>query len=172
MDCQRKYELEKAEGGGFELVDKSSTPFKPTDEQILFLERWLWDWDYGLDAQKAMASLDGTMGDLKRWKRDPEFIRLIRAEREKRFAGTLEHVKADIQRAAEDPTYELDKKLKWAYGKVLRIEETERTFEFKAIQINNSQTNIFNVFADMSEADLERFADIDEGQTAIEGTAG
>ena len=172
MDYQRKYELAKAEGGGFELVDKSVTPFKPTEEQVLFLERWLWDWEYSLSAQKAMESLGGTMGDLKRWKRDPAFIQLIRVEREKRFAGTLEHVKADIQRAAEDPGYELPKKLKWAYGKVLKIEENERAFEFKAIQINNTQHNTFNLFADMSEADLKRFANSDEGQTAIEGTAG
>lgn len=83
MDCHRKYELTKVEDGGFELVDKSDVPFKPTDEQILFLERWLWDWDYGLSAQKAIKSLGGTMGDFKQWNRDPAFIQLVRTEREK-----------------------------------------------------------------------------------------
>jgi len=176
MPMQIKYEPITREDGTLELADKTKAPFYPTDDQIRFIEEWLWNWDNNLSEYHAIHTIDGKMGDLKRWRRDPEFVALCRNEVDKRFDGILPQVKAILIRSVEDPKFTMTKQEKWAIEKVLKVEEANQAAAIKIQQIYNTQNNFYGaVTANATDEQLERIISGNNGSQdpkIIEGTAG
>lgn len=158
IDRQRKYELVTRDDGSFELIDNSKVPYVPTEEQIEFLEKWLWDWEYNLNIKTAITAVGGGIRDYKYWRRDPAFVQLMKTEIAKRFDGTIEEAKMVLAAAAEDADLELTKQQKWAIKQIMRVDEALRAAEMKVLQINmkDSNINIYGASMDMSEEQLER----------------
>ena len=171
------YELSTKEDGTHELVDKSRKAFSPTEEQLQWLENWLWDWEYDLSQQRAISAVGGTMGDIRRWMRDPAFVALVGNEVKKRFDGAIPGLKMLLLQATEDKEMQLSKLEKWAIDRVLRIEESVRAHELKLVQIFNTQNNYFGgISPDMNEKQLQRiiseYSNDDSDIETIEAEAG
>jgi hypothetical protein len=148
--------------------------FEPTEEQLLFLERLFWDWEFDLDEERAVQSVGGQMSSVKRWKRDPAFLALYKNEAEKALGLGIEQAKLMVLQTQEGllkPTNDE----KWAAGKMLKIEETMRATELKLISIHNTQNNFFGATVDMSDEKLREIMAggvQDSTKKAIEAGAG
>ena len=153
MDIRRTYELVAKDDGTHELIDKSEMSFEPTEEQLLFLERLFWDWDYNLDEDKAIKSLGGQMSSVKRWKRDPAFLSLYKNEAEKAISLGIEQAKLMVLRT-QDGNCNPTRNEKWAADRMLQIENTIRATELKLVAIHNTQNNFFGATVDMTDEKL------------------
>ena len=174
LDVERKYELVAKEDGTHELVDNSRVSFEPTEEQLLFLERLFWDWEFDLDEDKAVKSVGGQMSSVKRWKRDPAFLALYKNEAQKAVGLGIEQAKLMVLRTQEG-LYQPDKDERWAATQMLKIEDSIRQTELKLISIHNTQNNFFGATVDMSDEKLKEIISggvQDSPKKAVEAGAG
>ncbi len=117
------------------VTDRAIAPFKPTEEQLLFLERKFWDWEYSYSTQKALDSVGCTKHAWKKWMRDPGFIALYQEEKEQRGVLIVENAKELVVRALESD-YNPARDKKWAAEIVLRNDLEDRKMNIRFVQIN------------------------------------
>ena len=173
MERQRKYDLVMKDDGTHELVDKSALTFEPTTEQLTFLERLFWDWEYNLNENTAIQSVGGQMSSLKRWQRDPAFYALYKNEMEKALGQSMDAAKMRAARAASGKE-KLDKDERWAIGQLLKLDAGIKQWEMKLISIHNTQNNYY-ASVDMTDAKLKEIiqgGSADESGKALEAGTG